>query len=206
VAIQKQEGYQMKMRVLLVAALMVVACMPSTAVSAPAVSFLEAATYFLTAVDPTEKDTITENEIVLHQYPLAVNLVDGHPCAVSVRNTSNQKIWQFDFCKMTGYQWDNTPQIWVWLGEPNVLCYGKLLPNANYFEDLTNKIATNIKCDLGVGSWGQPVAFQSNWDARMFTTGKIGRDSAGERSASRLMQSFKYIVMLLTPEKQRKPY
>ena len=46
-------------------------------------SFLEAAQFFLTGVDATSDEIVSEREIVLHKYPLVVYLVDDKTCGPS---------------------------------------------------------------------------------------------------------------------------
>jgi hypothetical protein len=62
-------------------------------------SFLEAALFFLTGVEPTDEDSVTDREIILRREPLVAHLVDENPCAVRLRNTRNNTVWQMDFCK-----------------------------------------------------------------------------------------------------------
>jgi hypothetical protein len=84
----------------------------STATISPVkanVSFLEAALFFLTGVEATNQDIVTDREIILRRYPLVAYLVDGNPCAVRIRNTNNNRLYQMDFCKITG--WRLTPEV-----------------------------------------------------------------------------------------------
>ena len=63
-------------------------------------SFLEAALFFLTGVEPGPTDTVTDQEIILQRYPIVAYVVDGKPCAVRIRNTTDNQIWHMDFCKL----------------------------------------------------------------------------------------------------------
>jgi hypothetical protein len=134
-----------------------------------------------------------------------VYLVDDKPCAVRLRNTTSHEIWpsqiwQLDFCKIIEYQWEGINGFWIWRGKPDVLCAAKWPLNENYVDPDFTKLRTT--CNFGSGTalgLGYAVAFQENWDAYMFATGKLNMNL---RSQQRLMASFKYIEKLLTG----KPY
>jgi hypothetical protein len=169
-------------------------------------SFIEAVTFFLTGVDATGDEIVSEREIVLDKYPLVVYLVDDKRCIVRIRNTDpNQgnwrpQIWQINFCKFTEYQW--VGRRWVWLSEPGAWCVARSPSNENYMDPDFTKLGANLGprgCDFHI--WGsQPVGFFGEWDAHMFSTGK--ETLPPYRSQERLMASFKYIWQSLTG----KPY
>jgi hypothetical protein len=167
-------------------------------------SFIEAVTFFLTGVDATGDEIISERQIALHKYPLVVWLVDDKRCIVRIRNTTGPEnwqpaIWQINFCKFTGYQWID--RRWVWLSEPRAWCVANSPSNENYMDPDFTKLGANLGplgCDFHI--WGsQPVGFFGEWDAHMFST---GNETLPYRSQERLMASFKYIRQSLTG----KPY
>jgi hypothetical protein len=164
-------------------------------------SFIEAVTFFLTGVDATGDEIVSEREIHLHKYPLVVYLVDDKRCVVRVRNTTTQgtwplQVWQLDFCKITGYQWVSYWNAWVWIGEPGVFfCAAKWSSNENYMDPDFTKLGKSVKCHFP--PYGSE--FQGNWDADLFTFGSLNMNL---RSQQRLMASYKYIEYLLTG----KPY
>jgi hypothetical protein len=163
-------------------------------------SFLEAATFFLTGVDATDDEIVSEREIVLHKYPFVIYLVDDKSCVVRMRNATNHNIWQMDFCKLTGYQWDRAGSTWVVRGKPNAFCGSNWLPNENFMDPDFTKTGKPVTCNfLGVDPLGEAVAFDGSWDAYMFSTGKL---SIPFRSQQRFMASLKYIGQSLTG----KPY
>jgi hypothetical protein len=168
------------------------------------VSFLEAALYFLTAIEPTQGDTVNGSKIILARYPIVAYLVDDKPCAVRIRTTTQPyTIWQMDFCKITYYQWSSGT--WIFVGEPNAFCKGRWNRNEDYsgaIERIASPMFGRAMCGVGDGATGQ-LAFIGITDISDFI--ELGYKSHS-RSQPRLMQSFKYIEMLLTPAEQRKPY
>lgn len=88
-------------------------------------AFLEAAVFFITGVDTTKVDMVTNREIVLGRYPIVAYLVDSNPCAVRIRTTTKPyTVWQMDFCKITHYQRVNYVPIYqlVWVGQKSAFC------------------------------------------------------------------------------------
>jgi hypothetical protein len=176
-------------------------------------AFLEAALFFLTGVDATSDEIVSERQIVLRRYPLVAYLVDGKPCVVRLRNTTSHQIWQLDFCKITSYEW--SVLIWRWNGKPDAFCVstwgdsniweGK--PDENFTDPDFTKTGRPVECGLfGTNNVpGGTIAFDGNWDADWFTTGYENRYER-MRSQQRVMASFKHIRTLLTPPEQRKPY
>jgi|GEM_PF-4291974 len=155
--------------------------------------FLEAAAFFLTGVDATSDEIVSNREIVLRQYPLVIYLVDNKPCTVRMRNPERQWVMQWDLCKITNYLWHQGG--WVWEGEPDAFCASRWLPNENYVDPDFKKLGERVKCN-------QPAAMQGSWDAQYFATGEFRDYRVPWRSQERMMASFKYIVTLLTG----KPY
>jgi hypothetical protein len=68
-------------------------------------TFLEAALFFLTDVETSNQDYVTETEIRLRRWPIVAYLVEDAPCVVRLRNTNYDRLWQFDFCKITEARW-----------------------------------------------------------------------------------------------------
>lgn len=152
-------------------------------------SFLEAALFFLTGVDTTNEDTVTDREIRLRQYPLVAYLVDGKPCAVRLRNTETNNIWEMDFCKITSFE-RSTPVPGVvsysWEGK-GVLCISRhRQQKENYIDPDFAKISSECRNNVYGGI-----------DIGFF----VGSEFRG-RSVDRMIASFKYIQSLLTG----KPY
>ena len=155
-------------------------------------SFIEAATFFLTGVDATGDEIVSEREIVLHKYPLVVYLVDDKRCVARMRNTTSHEIWQMNFCKITGYQWNRVVSNWAVMGK-DAFCRSTWLPNENFMDPDFTKTGKPVTCNF-LGVWLGPgdytIAFQGGWDAYMFSSGKL---SIPSRSQERLMASLKYI-------------
>ena len=171
-------------------------------------SFLEAALFFLTAADTRSEDSVTDREIILRRYPIVAYLVDGEPCKVRLRNTSDHRIFQIDFCKLTSYSFWRQPEdvyggMWVfgrgfqgWNSgpEPEAFCVSTWLPDKNYLEPDFRKT-------------GNPVRCQSQYLGNMHIKDFVEGSGVGyHRPQERMVASFKYIVMSLTPPEQRKPY
>jgi hypothetical protein len=155
-------------------------------------SLLEAVAFFMTGVDAGADEIVSDNQIVLRNYPIVVYLVDGNRCVARLRLMTTHAIWQLDFCKITEYRWERQG-FWEWYGDPGVFCQAKWLPDENYIEPDFTRIGT-VKCKGN-------TAFQGNWDAELFVTGKFDL-TRGWRSQDRVMAAYKYIVTLLTG----KPY
>jgi hypothetical protein len=78
------------------------------AANANSVSFIEAALYFLTAVEPSAFDEADDYHIVLSNYPIRIYLLESDRCVVRLRTTTKPiTFWQMKFCELTGYQWTN---------------------------------------------------------------------------------------------------
>ena len=177
------------------------AALAVTATISPAkaeTTFLEAAMFFITGVDATSEDTVSEDEIRLHRYPIVAYLAGN--CAVRIRMTTAPSwVYQMDFCKFTGYQRSSRPGGWtiVWLGRKDTLCICKSWDkNANYDGPINDE---NSTCNpLGGGDPdGRYTAWNSEFGLDIFF-GQAGRRS----SVDRMMGAYKYIELLLTG----KPY
>jgi hypothetical protein len=187
-----------------------------TMASAKPVSFLEAALYFLTAVEPEPEDVISERRIALRKYPIVAYLVDDNPCAVRLRTTiKSYTIWQMDFCKLTGYEWRTAaPLTLTVIGKPDAFCKGEW-KDEDYMgamEDIAVPMYLNRPsgpCGIGVvynpetNRQDAVLAFLGTMD--MSTYIKLDK-VYGQRSQERLLQSMKYIQTLLTSPERRKPY
>jgi hypothetical protein len=170
-------------------------------------SFLEAALFFLTGVEQTDEDSVTDREIILRREPLVAHLVDENPCAVRLRNTRNNTVWQMDFCKITEYRWVPGDSAYytgyIWIGREDAFCVSwKWGKRENYTDPDFTKIST--KCGLYNTGWGK-AAFDHRIDIGVF----VDKDSRPRywnrpRSQERMVASFKYIVTLLTGKS--KPY
>jgi hypothetical protein len=68
-------------------------------------TFLEAALFFLTDVETSNQDYVTKTEIRLRRWPIVAYLVKDAPCVVRIWNTNYDRLWQFDFCKITEARW-----------------------------------------------------------------------------------------------------
>jgi hypothetical protein len=161
-------------------------------------TFLEAAMFFITGVDATSEDTVSESQITLHRYPVVAYLVDR--CKVRLRATKvPYTIWQMDFCKFTGYQQTSDPGGWniVWWGRKDTLCiYKSWDKNMNYDGPIDDE---NSTCNpLGGNGPDHYVAWNSEFGVDTFFGGQAGRRS----SLDRMMSAYKYIQSLLTG----KPY
>jgi hypothetical protein len=162
-------------------------------------SFIEAATFFLTGVDATGDEIVSEREIVLRKYPFVIYLVNDKSCVVRMRNVTSHEIWQMNFCMLTGYLWGgDTLNV---IGKPDAFCGSTWLPNENFMDSDFTKTGKPVTCNfLGVQPDGAyATAFQGGWDAYMLTNRKF---SIPFRSQQRLMASLKYINKFLTG----KPY
>jgi hypothetical protein len=175
-------------------------------------SFLEAALFFLTGVEPTDDDSVTDREIILRREPLVAYLVDDNPCAVRLRNTRNNTVWQMDFCKLTEYRWMNAdPALYGaayntgyrWIGKRDAFCVSwKWDKRENYTDPDFAKITTD--CGLYNTAWGR-VAVDHHIDIGFFVDKySMPRYRNPSRSQERMVASFKYIVTLLTGKS--KPY
>jgi hypothetical protein len=165
------------------------------------VSFLEAALFFLTGVEPTDEDSVTDREIILRREPLVAYLVDD-PCIVRLRNTNNDSIWQMDFCKITEWRWASGLQAgYVWIGKSNAFCVSwKWNKPENYTDpDFWKIMSTCHSYQLGWGS----VVVDHTINIGVFVD-KGNRPRNRPRSQERMVASFKYIVTLLTGKS--KPY
>ena len=157
--------------------------------------FLEAALFFLTGVDTNDWDVVTDREIRLARYPLVAYLVNAKPCAVRLRNTENNNVWEMDFCKLTyfgrsrpGIRGDPSTSYYYWEGEGGVLCISRQWQvKENYIDTDFAKISSSCTNEVNDGI-----------DIRHFVGGKF----RGYRSKDRMVASFKYIETLLTG----KPY
>jgi hypothetical protein len=166
-------------------------------------SFLEAALFFITGVDATSEDSVTEREIVLRREPIVAYLVDSNPCAFRIRTTTQPyTVWQWDFCKITHYQggglsrYDTTV---LWMGHKTAFCiYRGWNKNENYTGPIDEQ---NCR---GVFNETAPLANgYTAWNSYLDIGSLIDRDKPrGGRSRDRMIASFKYIVTLL----RGKPY
>jgi hypothetical protein len=157
-------------------------------------SFLEAALFFITGVDTTDEDTVTDREIRLSRYPIVAYLADSNPCAVRLRATTQPTIWQLDFCKITGYRlWGQRSAIWY--GYKTAFCtYRGSDANTNYVGPIDEQ---NSQCGLGASDPEIVWSFDYHIGTLFNRT-----QTQYWRSLERMMGAFKYVVMLLTG----KPY
>ena len=158
-------------------------------------SFLEAALFFITGLDATSEDTVSEDEIRVGRYPLVAYLTGN--CAVRIRNTKAPNwVYQWDFCKFTGYQRSSSPGGWsiIWRGRKDTLCiYKDWGKNVNYDGPIDDE---NSTCNPLGGGGPDPysyIAWNSDFGVDIFF-GQAGRRS----SVDRQMGAYKYIESLLT--------
>jgi hypothetical protein len=175
--------------------LMLLMLTPASA-SAKNVSFIEAALYFMTAVEPTAFDEVDDYHIVLSQYPMRIYLLDSDSCIVRLRTTTKPyTFWQMKFCKITGYQWSNdglntAGGSWDFVAkdsDKDLFCQARLDRNDDYMGEM--KMETCFAFYSGV------ISMDSLLNHRF-----------PPRSQTRMMESMKYIAKILTPPAQRKPY
>jgi hypothetical protein len=165
------------------------------AANAKSVSFIEAALYFLTAVEPSAFDEADDYHIVLSNYPIRIYLLESDRCVVRLRTTTKPiTFWQMKFCELTGYQWTNNGMSthggsWQFVGKDNsqLFCQSHLDRNEDYMGEL--KMETCFSYYDGV------ISMDSLLNRRY-----------PPRSQARMLESLKYIIKLLTPPEQRKPY
>jgi hypothetical protein len=124
----------------------VTAMLVATAAITPAkaeTSFLEAALFFLTGVEPGPEDIVTDQEILLLRYSIAAYLVDGKPCAVRIRN--RLRIWEMDFCKIVSYHFSVHVGAWDFRddsgGDPDKCAFvvADRVVHENYMGDLIGR-------------------------------------------------------------------
>jgi len=170
-------------------------------------SFLEAALFFLTSVEPTAEDSVTDREIILRREPVVAYLVDGAPCVVRLRNTRTDAVWQMDFCKITSYRWMQGSSArystYLWFGEPDAFCFSdKWDRHENYTDPDFAKIAT--RCSAIKRPWGYEVFNDhvpiSNFGISTFVNTRNSMHPEWYRSQARMVDCFEYIVTLLTGE------
>jgi hypothetical protein len=171
--------------------------------------FLEAATYFITAldIDPSRGDVVSGTQIELGRYPIVVYL-NNDRCVVRLRTTTTPyTVWQFDFCKIRYWQFETPHHSYVTsFGEYDALCtFRGWDKNKNY----TGYIGPdNSRC-----SWsGQKSSIADQYhnyevwnslgDVDTLVNLKPGEHARSRRPMDRMIASFKYIVTLLTG----KPY
>src|SRR5262249_15531296 len=129
-------------------------------------------------------------------------------CAVRLRNTINNTLWQMDFCKFRRYEYNppNRSQgdlygqgTYLWYGDQDGFCVPlKWDQAANYMDSDFMKIVTEC------GTPSRTVVDNSYLDIGWFVD--KGSQPRGGRSLSRMVAAFKYIEQLLTPPDRRKPY
>jgi|SRR5262245_38284249 len=99
----------------------------STTTAQAQTSFVEAALFFLTSIEPSQNDTVDDDEIVLADFPLAAYSVPEDQCLIRLRRTRAPfTTWQFNFCIVTGFELHTEPpapgvRVW-WKGKPGVFC------------------------------------------------------------------------------------
>jgi hypothetical protein len=178
-------------------------------------AFLEAALFFITGVDASSNEIVSNRKIKLGRYPIVAYLVDSNPCAIRLRTTTlPYTVWQMDFCKITNYEQshDMGPGIRhyriLWRGYKTAFCtYRGWDKNANYTGPIGEPDST---CSI-LGEDYAPHLPQ-NWyvawssDLDVLSLIEDGKARGGQRSVDRMIASFKYIVRLLTPPEQRKQY
>lgn len=173
--------------------------------------FLEAATYFITALDvsPRKGDTVSDSEIRLGNYPIVI-YSDDAGCAVRVRTTTTPyTIWQIDFCKIS--RWDAYTRYGhttaTWYGDYTAFClYREWDKNENYTGTID---ATNARCGFDGSSETDDRNFRvwvSVYDINDLVNvngkGRMNGPPSSRRPIDRMIASFKYIVTLKTG----KPY
>jgi len=175
--------------------------------------FLEAATYFITAldVDSGRGDVVSGTQIEPAKYPIVI-CIGNSGCAVRLRTTTwPYTIWQFDFCKIT--HWRSTTRYGhysaTWFGGFTAFCiYRGWDRNENYTGDIG---PTNSRCGLD----GQKNAVDDEyntyrvWHSLADINDLVDVNGKGRkfgdysrRPVDRMIASFKYILTLLTG----KPY
>jgi hypothetical protein len=198
-------------RVFIAAALLGVATISPVKAQTQA-SFLEAALYFMTDLEPTAQDIVTEDEIVVRygSMVLVAYTVPSNRCAVRIRKklepTLSGVITQFDFCKLTNYQLDSTPGGHVnvtWLGHRTGMCiYKGWDKNENYYGPIDD---SNAQCGGNGCSAGAPdycVLHGSALDLLYLLYGGPLVPQRTHLDAKRMVSAVEYIGYLLTG----KPY
>lgn len=169
-------------------------------------SFLQAALFFLTDVEATRNDDVSETEINLRQYPLVIYLMEDVPCVVRIRNTRTNILWQMNFCKITRWTWEG-PGAWAgyrWIGAGAFCVSRKWNRNENYTDPDFAKIAT--ACDLEQHPYYGTSAYLDRLDIRFYLSGDgWSWQWNWGRSRDRMIASFRYIVWILNGE-EPKPY
>ena len=152
---------------------------------------------------------VTNREVVLDQYPIVAYLVDSNPCAVRIRHTETPHwIMQMDFCKITHYQ--KMYGAVRWYGYKGAMCYFYGWDkNENYFGPINEQ--NSKRCSIyeykseGLSNWY--TAWTSGIDINdLLPEPGQHQNYAPLRSEERMIGAFTYIVKLLTPPEQRKPY
>jgi hypothetical protein len=168
-------------------------------------AFLEAAFFFITGVDATAQEIVTNREIHLDRYPIVGYLVDDNRCAIRIRTTTQlYVVWQMDFCKITHYE-DSTKysnRTVTWRGYKTAFCTHRGWDKNTNYTGLINK--QNSRCGLYDQSDSEymknwHIVWTSAFDAHGLLDGKA---RTGGRSVDRMIASFKYITTLLAG----KPY
>src|SRR5262245_48601190 len=168
------------------------------------VSFLEAALFFLTGVEATNQDYVTDNEIRLSRYPIVAYTVPGNPCAVRLRYTDEQNrgntIWQMDFCKITSWRWyPGMMAGYYWIGKPDAFCYSRTWKTPdNYMHPEFSRMATGCGSNPG---YGAEVAYAWMWDIGVY----VGKGPTRNRDVDRMIASYRYLQWLWSGE-EPKPY
>jgi hypothetical protein len=161
-------------------------------------SFLEAGLFFMTGIELTGDDTVTDREIKLQHWPIVAYVTDANRCAVRIRVTeSPYVINQLDFCKIT--YWGLTNSVgpnatWIWEGHKEALClYKWSRADANYDGPIDD---TNAQCG-GLGKSGHGcITYLSGWNiySLLHTTKRRPRSPY---EVQRMVEAYKYIQSLI---------
>jgi hypothetical protein len=149
--------------------------------------------FFLTGVEATNQDIVTDREIRLRQYPIVAYLVDGNPCLVRLRNTNNYTVWQMDFCKITGWRW--VPGMhggYRWFGKDAFCISRNWRKDENYTDPDFATISSG--CDLERHDFWGPSAYLDRIDIRLY----VSKDGfswlwSWKRPIDRMIASYRYM-------------
>jgi hypothetical protein len=120
-------------------------------------SFIEAAMFFFTSLEPIEGDVITDDSITLVDLPLQIYRIPDDPCVARLRRTRPPlSVWEMNFCKVamwhTGavggyfvafYSGSGPGQKVIWLSHGEADVFGYLDPSSQ--EEMKNQMARRTK-------------------------------------------------------------
>jgi hypothetical protein len=165
------------------------------------VSFLEAALFFMTNIEPQSGDEVTPDQITIHSWPIVAYTVKDNPCAIRIRMTQPPySILQFDFCQIThwGVESGSFNRAWYWMGHKTAFCTYRNVWDAtagNYDGPINDQ---NAKCgQSGPTPTGEHLAYRSTWEIQTLFYGKYS-----QRDVGRMVSAYKYIESMLAA----KPY